>query len=123
MSQRTRATLRAMIGVIALLAVVAPAGTATGTASGIDLAQTIGTVKAVDPDARQVSVITGCGHAVRVMVFQASTGCRIEVDGVGAPIASLRRGQIVAVRYRGAAPPYAAESIATPPPVMVERSR
>jgi hypothetical protein len=123
MSRRTRAAFRATIGVTALLAVVAPSGTATGAASGIDFEQTIGTVKAVDPDTRQISVITGCGHALRVMVFQASTACRIEVAGVGAPLASLRRGQIVAVRYRSPAPPYTAESIATPPAPVVERPR
>jgi hypothetical protein len=66
-------------------------------------------------------VITGCGHALRVMVFEAGTGCRIQVGGVGAPLTSLKRGQIVVVRHRNAAQRYAAESIATLPAAGIAR--
>jgi hypothetical protein len=43
--------------------------------------------------------------------------------GTVAPLTSLRRGQIVAVRYRSGAEPYAAESIATPPTPDAGRPR
>jgi hypothetical protein len=115
MSRRERAALLATIGLTALLAVAAHAGSATATANSVELLQTIGTVNAVDPDARRISVITGCGHALRVMVFHAGTDCRIEIGGVVAPLMNLRRGQIVAVRYRTATEPYDALSIATRP--------
>ena len=123
MSRRERAAHRAMIGLAALLAVAVRAGTVAGTASDVELKQTIGTVKAVEPDARRISVITGCGHALRVMVFHAGADCRIEVGGGVARLANLRRGQVVVVRYRSGAEPYAAESIATRPAADVGGQR
>jgi hypothetical protein len=113
MSRRARAAHRATIGLAAFLAVAVQAGTAAGTASDGEFKQTIGTVKAVEPDARRISVITGCGHALRVTVFLAGPACRIEVGGAVAPFTNLRRGQIVAVRYRSGTEPCSAESIAT----------
>lgn len=115
MSRRESAALLATIGLTALLAVAVHAATAPATADSVGLQQTIGTVSAVDPDARRISVITGRGHALRVMAFHAGTECRIEVGGADAPLTNLKRGQIVDVRYRGATEPYTAESIATVP--------
>jgi Cu/Ag efflux protein CusF len=112
-----------MIALAASLAVTAQAATVTGTARGAEPQQMIGTVNAVDADTRRVTVITGCGHALRVMVFQIGSECRIEVGGVVTPAAKLRRGQIVVVRYRNAAPPYDAESITTRPAPDAERPR
>jgi len=123
MSRRERAAHRATIGLAACLAAAALAATLAGTASDVELKQTIGTVTAVDPDGRRISVITGCGHALRVMVFHAGTACRIEVGGVAAPLTSLSRGQIVAVRYRTGVEPFAAESIAAPPAANAEGER
>jgi hypothetical protein len=113
MSRHVSTALLATIGLTALLAVAVHAGTVAATANSVGLQQTIGTVSAIDPDARRISVITGRGHALRVMVFLAGTDCRIELGGAVAPLMNLRRGQIVDVRYRGATEPYAAESIAT----------
>jgi hypothetical protein len=115
MSRRVSTALLATIGLTALLAAVVHAATAPATANSVGLQQTIGTVSAVDADARRISVITGRGHALRVMVFLAGTDCRIELGGAFAPLMNLRRGQIVDVRYRGATEPYTAESIATVP--------
>lgn len=123
MSRREKAALQVAIGLTAFLVVAVQSGTVTATTNGVELEQTIGTVNAVDPNARRISVITGCGHAVRVMVFYAGTACRIEVEGVMAPMTNLRRGHIVAVRYRNAAEPYAAESIATLPASVAGRPR
>jgi hypothetical protein len=122
MSQRKRAAHRATIGLAAFLAIAIQAGAATETPHDLDLRHTTGTVTAVEPDAGRISVITGCGHALRVMVFHADAACRIEVDGVVARLASLRRGRIVTVRYRIGTEPYAAERIETiPSPVVGER--
>jgi hypothetical protein len=60
MSRRETAAHRATIGLAAFLAVTVVAGTAKGTAGDAELKQTIGTVSAVEPRVRQVSVITGC---------------------------------------------------------------
>jgi hypothetical protein len=115
MSRRETAAHPATIGLAAFLAVAVVAGTAKGTASDAELNQTTGTVTAVALGPRQISVITGCGHALRVVAFFVGEGCKIQVGGVAAPLTSLRRGQIVAVRYRAGAEPCVAESIATPP--------
>jgi hypothetical protein len=123
MSRRERAAHRATIGLAALLAIAVNAATVTGTASEAELKQTIGTVTAVEPDARTISVVTGSGHALRLMVFHTDASCRIEVDGVVAPLTGLRRGQIVAVRYRSGEAPYTAESIATRPAPAVARPK
>lgn len=123
MSRRERAAHRATIGLAAFLAVAGLAGTLKGTASDSELKQATGTVTAVEPDAQRISVITGAGHALRVMAFQAGPACRIEIGGVAAPLTSLRRGQIVAVRYRSGAEPFAAESIVTPPTPDARRPR
>jgi hypothetical protein len=123
MSRRGRTIHRATIGLAALLAIAVQAATVTGAASDVELKQTTGTVHAVDPDARRISVITGCGHALRVKAFHVGTACRIEVEGVVVPLTDLRRGQIVSVRYRGDAEPYEAETIATVPASNVEGKR
>jgi hypothetical protein len=103
------------IGLAAVLAIAVHATPVTGTASDVDLKQMIGTVTALESESRQVSVITGTGHALRVIVFHADAACRIEVDGVVVPLTRLQRGRIVEVRYRGNAAPYAAERITTRP--------
>lgn len=113
MSRHERIAQRASIALAALLAVGMLAGMGARGAGDVELKQTIGTIKAVEPEAGRISVITGCGHALRVMVFQAGAPCRIEVEGVVAPLATLKRGQIVAVRFRGDAEALVAESIAT----------
>jgi len=115
MSQHERAAQLAKVGLAAFLVIAVHAGAATGTPDDLELKQTTGTVSAIETDARQISVITGCGHALRVMVFHADAACRIEIDGVVAPLTSLRRGRIVTVRYRSGPEPYIAESIATIP--------
>jgi hypothetical protein len=115
MSQRERAAYRATIGLAAFLAIAGHGGAAERTPDDLDLSQITGTVTAIAPDAGRVSVVTGCGHALRVIVFHADAACRIEVDGVVAPLASLRRGRIVLVQYRSGPEPCAAERITTIP--------
>lgn len=115
MSRRERAAHRAIIGLAAFLAIAVQGGAATGAAEDLGLEQTTGTVKAVEPEAGRISLITGVGHALRVVVFHADAACRVEVDGVVAPLTSLGRGRIVTVQYRSGAEPYAAERIATIP--------
>jgi hypothetical protein len=111
MSRRASAAKRATLVFAASLALAAGAATGAETAHGIVLKQAIGTVNAVDAEARRVAVVTGCGHALRVMVFQLDAESTVELGGAASRAADLRRGQIVEVWYRNAAPPYVAESI------------
>jgi hypothetical protein len=115
MSRRERAAYRATIGLAAFLAIASHGGAIERTPDEPDLKQTTGTVTAIEPDSGRVSVTTGCGHALRVIVFRADAACRIEVDGVASPLTSLHRGRIVTVSYRSGPEPCAAERIATIP--------
>jgi hypothetical protein len=105
MRKRAHAALRAAIGLAALLSL----------ASAAEPEKITGTVKSVDTSESQVLLITGRGHALRVMVIHVKPGCRIEVDGVAGSMTSLRRGQVVEITYRNEPHPYTAESIATVP--------
>ena len=70
-----------------------------------------GTVAEVDVATRQVRVITGVGHAARIMAFHAGTECRITDAGTEARLKDVTRGAIVVVRFRKNAATYEAESI------------
>ena len=72
-----------------------------------------GTVVAVNAQERKVQVVTGVGHALRVMEFRAGSECRIVVSGATADLQQVRRGAIVEVRYRMAAGAYEATAIET----------
>ena len=109
-------TLQRASAAAVLIAASGSGWAATGSASDGDADHTVGTVRTVDAPSRRVTVITGCGHALRVTSFHAVTDCRIEVAGKGAPLTDLKRGQIVVVRHRRGAECDVAESIATLPP-------
>lgn len=74
-----------------------------------------GMVQTVDTLAREVRVITGVGHSLRLIVFHAGDGCRIAVAGKEADLRDVPRGAVVSVRYRRIASLYEADAIdATP---------
>ena len=66
-------------------------------------------------DARQVRVITGVGHAARIVVFHAGTECHITDAGADARLRDVTRGAIVVVHFRKAGATYEAESIEVRP--------
>jgi hypothetical protein len=101
-----------LIGIVLFVLLVAATGGALGQP---ELERMIGTVKAVDPEARTVWVITGTGHSLRMMAFHAGSHCRIAVAGAEAQLGDVRRGQIVVVRHRKTVERYEAESIETLP--------
>ena len=105
MSRRERAALLATIGLTALLAVAAHAGSATATANSVELLQAIGNRERGRPRRAADFGDHRVRARLRVMVFHAGTDCRIEIGGVVAPLMNLRRGQIVAVRYWTATEP------------------
>ena len=62
------------------------------------------TAQTVEPEARRLGVITGTGHALRVLRFDVSADCRIEVSGRPSRLVDLERGQLVVIRHRGEEP-------------------
>ena len=73
--------------------------------------QMTGMVQTVDTLAREVRVITGVGHSLRLIVFHAGEGCRIVIAGRQADLRDVPRGAIVAVQYRRIASLYEADAI------------
>lgn len=118
-----------VLGIVLVLLValattaVGPRSLANGPNEQANAGAMKGMVAAVNTDERQVRVLTGTGHSLRVMVFHAGTECRIRVEGAAAGLEDLERGQVVAVRYRETSAPYhEAESMeATPMPAAGDR--
>ncbi|HSD27355.1 MAG TPA: hypothetical protein VLL75_08620 [Vicinamibacteria bacterium] len=92
-----------LIGGLALLAWLVPG---PGSAAQAQPARAPGTLTAtlrsVDADARQVDVLTGVGHALRVVTVRVEPECVIRVDGAPAPLGALTPGRIVRIAYRQA---------------------
>lgn len=61
-----------------------------------------GTVRAVDTKARTLDVITGVGHAVRLVRMRVAPACKIEVAGAAAPLGSVKPGHVVRIEYLAA---------------------
>ena len=61
-------------------------------AAGADLETTVGTVQKVNPSAREVTVVTGRGYALRAIVFH--------LDPAAEPAPELEAGMIVEIRHR-----------------------
>jgi len=72
-----------------------------------------GTVERVEGKSRLVHVITGTGHALRVVSYHAPPDCRISVEGADVGLEKLTRGLIVVIRVRPGQGGREAESIET----------
>ena len=96
MSDRLRSSWPlAIVATLVLLGAIVPARTEPS-----DEVPTVATVKAVDLENRLLWVITGTGHALRVVEFHVPAECRIERSGTSARLADLEPGQVVEVRHR-----------------------
>ena len=73
------------------------------------------TIRGVDAGARKVEVLTGVGHALRLVAMEVEPSCDIKVDGASVPLQDLKPGQIVRIRYRHADGGKAAQLIETLP--------
>jgi len=71
------------------------------------------TLWSVDLKAKEIRVVTGVGHALRLMRLTLGEGCQIRHAGAAGRPEDLRPGGIVRVRYRGAGGSIAAQSIET----------
>jgi hypothetical protein len=94
---------------VLLLLTLGSAPTQPTSEGSID--RSAGTVISIDRGARTLAMISGTGHALRLLTFRASTGCRIEISGTVASFDDLARGRIVVVRHRKTPDPYEALSI------------
>jgi len=83
--------------------------------------QVAGTVQLVKPEAGEVVVLTGVGHAVRRRLFHAGPECAITVAGAAAQLRELVPGAVVVVRYRMSQGRDEAESIAAQSPERTGR--
>jgi hypothetical protein len=96
MRDRVRSSWRvAIVAAFVLLGAIVPARTEPS-----DEVPTVATVKAVDLENRLLWVITGTGHALRLVEFHVPPECRIERSGTSARLADLEPGQVVEVRHR-----------------------
>ena len=102
-----------MLGVLSVLvsasgAVGSPPQSAQGTPEGLTA-----TVRALDTRAQTLDVITGVGHALRLMRVQVGPGCEIRVAGAAAQLRDLKPGNIVRIQYRKTPSAMMAERIET----------
>ena len=70
-----------------------------------------GTVVAIDARTARLRMVSGTGHALRVITFVVEPRCSIRVAGVAAELGDLDRGRVVKIAYRVADREYLAESI------------
>ena len=71
------------------------------------------TVGAVDTKARTLEMITGVGHALRLVRMQVEPTCHILVARAPAQLGDLKRGNIILIQYRRTAERNLAEHIET----------
>jgi hypothetical protein len=60
----------------------------------------IGTVRTVDPPMRTCTVVTGVGHALRVVSVVIEADTRVTRQGAEIAVADLKPGTIVRISYR-----------------------
>jgi hypothetical protein len=100
--------------ITALLAGVAEP-TASAQATGTAADRLTATVRNVAADTRTLELITGVGHALRIVSMKVDPACNIKVEGASATLRDLKAGQIVHIRYRKADGQNVAQMIETPP--------
>lgn len=103
---------------ILVLAVAAALGADQVTALSLEVAASdagrmSGTVASVDVAVGEVGLVTGVGHALRLVDLDVGSDCRILVAGMEAALSEVKRGAVVAVRYRITASRYEALVIET----------
>ncbi len=85
----------------------------TSQAPSVEAPSLTATVGAVDTKTRTLEMITGVGHALRLVRMQVEPTCHITVAGTAGQLADLKRGNIVRIQYRKTAERNLAEYIET----------
>jgi hypothetical protein len=108
MSDRAaRVVLVSACGVCGLLGLGARAAAATPSPTPISAAATPGgirtvtaTVRSVDESARTVDLLTGVGHALRMVRVSVPEDCQIRVKAAVAGLRDVKPGHICRVQFR-----------------------
>ncbi len=85
----------------------------SGQAPSAETPSMTATVGAVDTKARTLEMITGVGHALRLVRMQVEPTCHILVAGAPSQLGDLKRGNIILIQYRRTAERNLAEHIET----------
>jgi len=104
---KRRTLALALLAALASLAPVAHSQTTTEPATPMHM---IGTVRAVDTKTRMIELITGVGHAVRIMRLQVAEDCEITVPWAAKHLSSFIPGTHARIEYI-AAPAEAGASV------------
>jgi len=113
---RAPSARRASLGVATALVILLGGVAGHGAPQPPDPAATEtvrGTIHDVDATARALGLLTGTGHALRLLTVKVAAECEIDVDGESASLADLARGQIVRIRYTTADDQRVAHAIET----------
>lgn len=60
----------------------------------------VATVCSCDPDAGTINLLTGCGHALRMVKISVGTEAKLTQKGSAVRLSELKPGAIVRVRFR-----------------------
>ena len=63
----------------------------------------VATVRSYDPDARTIDLLTGCGHALRVVKISLGSDAKLSQKGSAVLFSELKPGTIVRVRFQRSA--------------------
>ena len=75
----------------------APASAASSEGAGETL---VATVCSCDPETHTINLLTGCGHALRMMRISVGSEAKLARQGRAVRLSELKPGAIVRVRYR-----------------------
>jgi len=60
----------------------------------------VATVCSCDPDARTIDLLTGCGHALRMVKISVGTEAKLAQKGKAVRLSEIKPGTIVRVQFR-----------------------
>jgi hypothetical protein len=68
-------------------------------ASGSAAPTLTATVRSVDTQARTLEVVTGVGHALRVVKFAFGEGAEVKTAGGAASLVQIKRGDLIRIEF------------------------
>ena len=71
----------------------------------------VATVRSYDPDARTIDLLTGCGHALRVVKISLGSDAKLAQKGRTVQLYELKPGTIVRVQFQRSKDLYLAQSV------------
>lgn len=107
------AALAAAIAVMCLLLGASGAALPPSQAPSAETPGLTATVGAIDTKARTLEMITGVGHALRLVRMQVEPTCHILVAGRPSQLGDLKRGYIILIQYHKTVERNVAEHIET----------